>query len=184
MLTEFIIVLLLSFLYVFGILIFTGTLNSGWHFVDDHEYLLYQYDFQKLHMTLTDVVCSTTLADLGHRFRPLYYPLRILMVDVFGSNLFLFSVIKGCEIALTILLLYVFARRIQAGRIPAAFFALLTVTGYQSVVWWKLGPQEAMGTLLVAAGMNLLLTWLRMTDRDNKSGILEKHSAAFCALLT
>ena len=43
---EFLIVLAGAFLYVFMLLVFSGTLTSGYHLADDHEIVLINKRFQ------------------------------------------------------------------------------------------------------------------------------------------
>ena len=53
---ELICVCALSLLVVFGVTCGIGTLFSGWHFVDDHEFLEYSYLFNYKNMSLMDVI--------------------------------------------------------------------------------------------------------------------------------
>lgn len=176
-------VILLSAGIVFGVLLSQGTLISGWHLVDDHEYLEYLYDFQYLHRSLADVISSTFLWDIHRRLRPLYYPLRILMVYLFGANLELFSVIKGVEITASITLLCNAARRMGLNIGAAFLFGVSCLVGYQSAVWWKLGPQEAFGTLLFAIGFNLLISWMNC-DRLTAGAVKQKGRGTAYAVLS
>lgn len=151
-------------LLVFGVVIGTGTLTSGFHLVDDWEFAQY-VDWMTLdHMSLWECLKETVSYDLTLRFRPLYYINRILMAYVFGINLTAMSVIKAAEIVAALTALYYCARQMKCGRVCAAFFSLTVMVGYQSAVWWKLGPQESYDIMLFAAGFYLLLKWLE-TDR-------------------
>lgn len=146
---------------VFGVVIVTGTLTSGFHLVDDWEFAQY-VDWMTLdNKSLWECLSETVVFDLTLRFRPLYYINRILMAAVFGINLKAISVIKALEIVAALVLLYYCARHMKCNMVYAALFALTVLVGYQSAVWWKLGPQESYDTMMFALGFYLLLKWLR-----------------------
>ena len=96
---------------VFGVVIGTGTLTSGFHLVDDWEFAQY-IDWMTLeHKSLWECLRETVAFDLTLRFRPLYYINRILMAAVFGTNLTAMSVVKAAEIVTALSALYYCARQ-------------------------------------------------------------------------
>lgn len=150
---------------VFGVVIFCGTLTSGFHLVDDWEFAQY-VDWMTLdHKSLWDCLKETVRYDLTLRFRPLYYINRILMAYVFGINLTAMSVVKAAEIVVALAALYYCARRMQCNMVYAMLFSLTVMVGYQSAVWWKLGPQESYDIMMFAVGFYLLLMWLETGRR-------------------
>lgn len=150
---------------VFGVVIGTGTLTSGFHLVDDWEFAKY-VDWMTLeHRSLWDVMKEAVGYDLTMRFRPLYYINRVLMAAVFGINLTAMSVIKAFEIVIALAALYYCAREMKCNMVYAFLFALTVMVGYQSAVWWKLGPQESYDIMMFAIGFYLLLKWLRTGKR-------------------
>lgn len=145
---ETIIVLLFSIGFVFGTLLLTGTIVSGYHLVDDHEIIrrVWSYDH-------TD---STFYAKFfagfpwaGNRFRPLYTMVRSIRCFFLRDNFVLWSVIVGLEISFSIFYSYLVARLFQCRPFMSILFGLLIVVGEQSAVWWRLGPQEPTGLLLL-----------------------------------
>lgn len=145
---------------VFGVVIATGTLTSGFHLVDDWEFAQY-IDWMTLeHLSLWDCLRDTISFDLTLRFRPLYYINRILMAYVFGINLTAMSVVKAAEIVVALAALYYCARQMKCNMVYAALFSLTVMVGYQSAVWWKLGPQESYDIMMFAVGFYFLLRWL------------------------
>ncbi len=150
---------------VFGVILVMGTWRSGFHLVDDWEFAKY-VDWMTLEgRSLWDCLKEAVGDDLTRRFRPLYYVNRVLMAAVFGIDLTAMSVVKASEIVLALVLLYYCARQMKCNMIYAALFALTVLTGYQSAVWWKLGPQESYDTMMFALGFYLLLKWLRTGRR-------------------
>lgn len=145
---------------VFGVVTVTGTLTSGFHLVDDWE--LAQYvDWMTLeHRSLWECLKEELGFDLTLRFRPLYYINRVLMAYVFGINLTAMSVVKAAEIVVALTALYYCARQMKCNMVYAALFSMTVMVGYQSAVWWKLGPQESYDIMMFAVGFFFLLKWL------------------------
>lgn len=153
------------FLLVFGVVIGKGTLTSGFHLVDDWEFAKYVNWMTREHRSVWDCMREAVRYDLTMRFRPLYYINRVLMTTVFGINLTAMSVVKACEIIVALAALYYCARHMKCNMAYASLFALTVMVGYQSAVWWKLGPQESYGIMMFAIGFYLLLKWLRTSQK-------------------
>lgn len=145
---------ILFMIFVSGLLIILGTINSGYHLIDDHEFYTYQGTINKV--GLWNAVKINIKGDLAIRYRPLYIILRTLGVAIFGTNTVFWSICKAFEIIATMQILYVFARK-EINFFFSMIFAVLIMWGCQSEVWWRLGPQESFGMLLFAAG--LLVTY-------------------------
>lgn len=158
---EAIWVFLLSTLLVFGITIGMGTITCGWHLIDDHEFLRWFYQMKFEGRGVAEIIREWIIEDLNLRYEPLYYTNRILSCALFGIQLELYSVLKSAEIVLSIIFLYYCGRLMGEDKIYSFLFAAVSLVGYQSAVWWKLGPQEAQCTLLFSVGFYCLLKWLR-----------------------
>lgn len=151
---------------VFGVVTVTGTLTSGFHLVDDWEFAKYVDRMTLDGISLWECLKEAVGFDLTLRFRPLYYINRVLMAYVFGINLTAMSVVKAAEIVAALAALYYCARQMKCNMVYAALFSLTVMVGYQSAVWWKLGPQESYDIMMFAAGFFFLLKWLS----TNKKG--------------
>lgn len=157
-------------LLVFGVTIGCGTMNSGWHFVDDHEFLEWINPVREGR--------SSTIGQLQHvfwsgftgRFRPLYAPFRFLTILLFGNNIQYYSLLKAVETILAFFLLFCLGRKMKATFCSSVAFSLISLVGYQSAIWWKLGPQEVQGTIFFALGMIFLEKWIQGKKKGN--GIL------------
>lgn len=155
---------------VFGVVALTGTLTSGFHLVDDWEFAKY-VDWMTLeHRSLWDCLKEAVGFDLSLRFRPLYYINRVLMAYVFGINLTAMSVVKAAEIVVALAALYYCARQMKCNMVYAALFSLTVMVGYQSAVWWKLGPQESYDIMMFAVGFYFLLKWLSARRKRYAAG--------------
>ena len=162
---EAALVWVLSAALVFGAVMVTGTLTSGFHLVDDWEFAKY-VDWMTLeNYSLWDCLREAVGFDITIRFRPLYYINRVLMAYVFGINLTAMSVVKAAEIVAALVALYYCARQMKCNMVYAALFSLTVMVGYQSPVWWKLGPQESYDIMMFAVGFFFLLKWLSAGKR-------------------
>lgn len=159
-LQEAVLVILLSSLLVFLVTIGMGTITSGYHLVDDHEFLEWIYNMKIEGKSVFALIKEWIVKDLGWRYEPLYYTNRILSCALFGINLTGYSILKSFEIIISCIFLYYCGRLMGGKRVYSFLFAVVALTGYQSAVWWKLGPQEAQCTLLFSIGFYCMLKWL------------------------
>lgn len=151
-LKESIIAVIIISIVVFGFLYYTGTLLSGYHLVDDHEFYTIRDTLNNNGLWKTIGICVES--DLEIRFRPLYYVERVLGVALFGVGTFKWSCMKALEIIAAAYLLYFFVRCKGESKTKAGLFAALCVWGPQTAIWWRLGPQESMGLLLFSLCLN------------------------------
>lgn len=157
---EYTITFVLFFFLVFITLIATGTITSGWHLVDDHEFIRYRLQMNAEDGSLFSCLRTVLRTDFASRFRPLYHILRVSLTVVLGTNLVAWSVVKAVETVFALFLLYICARQLKCSRFQAFLFSMIVMVGPQSVVWWKLGPQECVGIVFFAAGFILLNRYL------------------------
>lgn len=165
---EFICVFLCSIVYIFAVLIGTGTLTSGYHLIDDHEILLYANYFQEGTYTWKTIL-SEGLFDYfegGMRFRPLYFTLRLLRSWLLGANFTAWSVVVGLEIVGCLIAAYYIMRRMGVNCLCSGLASFLLLTGGQSEIWWRLGPQEPTGLLM------WLLCMLLIQEYERKPGVI------------
>lgn len=142
----------LSMLYVFGILLSTGTLFSGYHLIDDHEIIKYKFWYDSGSHSCYELLTGGFVWK-NERFRPLYEVIRRIRCIIYGDNWTIWSITVAFEIVLIVVYSYFFARLWRSNYLTSGLFALIVVTGEQSAVWWRLGPQEATGTLLMMAAL-------------------------------
>ena len=143
---------------VFGVLIITGTLFSGVHFVDDHEMMRFAKHIEG--EGFWSCINYEMRRDLGLRFRPLYYFLRICLVTVLGYNYFAWGVWTAGTIIVALAMSYFCARKLGCNIFNSVLFALVIMVGPQSAVWWKFGPQENIGMAVLMLAIWYLLCWV------------------------
>lgn len=152
--------IVLIIICVFLFLGLTGTLNSGYHFVDDHEIIRIKADLES--MNVIEVTKKWLKDDLNIRFRPLYYFLRIVQTKLFGSNFFLWSVYTGILACITMTSFYMAMRNFKFTIEESLLFIIISFVGQQIDVWWRLGPNETIGVTFLA------LTFLFMSKNNIK----------------
>ena len=158
---EFVAVVILAVLIVMGVTIGMGTMTSGFHLVDDHEFVEWEYQMKYEGDSILDMIKEKVLGDFVWRYEPLYYTTRMLSCYLFGINLPAYSILKALEIIISCICLYYCGKEMGASRIYSFLFAMVSLVGYQSAVWWKLGPQEAQCTMLFSAGYYCMLRYLK-----------------------
>lgn len=146
---------------VFTVLCGTGTLTSGIHMVDDHDFLEWFYDMRVGGVPVVEEFERILSNDVNIRFRPLYIAFRIVEAYVFGANMFGLSIVNAIFIIICMIFLYYCGRMMGADKYASGMFTFIAMMGYQSVVWWKLGPQESLGSMFFAIGFYFLLRWLQ-----------------------
>lgn len=151
---EYLLAGIFFIVFVLGLLIILGTVSSGYHLIDDHEF--YSYRERIAQFGLWGAIKINIKGDLAIRYRPLYIILRTVGVAIFGTNTVSWSICKAVEVITTLLIFYIFARK-EISIFFSMVFAILIMWGGQSEIWWRLGPQESFGMLLFAA--SLLVTY-------------------------
>lgn len=135
--------------------------NCGYHFVDDCEMIFSNIMFYKEGVGLKDFLIEMLKLDLTWRFRPFHILFRFGYALFFGTiSLLPFAISKYIELALSMILLHMSARKLGYKFIPTVLFIFISLIGYQSATWWRLGTHEVQGLFLLSLGFYLLLNWL------------------------
>lgn len=163
---------------IFGVLLGFGTITSGLHMVDDHEFWRFNVYLDE-GQNLVDMIRERLKGDMSWRFRPLYYPIRLIVSAVFGTNLVLMSTLKGIETVFACVVVYFVARKLKCTPVYSVLTTFFVLAGSQSSIWWKLGPQELTCTWMFGLGILFLLIW-----RDNKKNIFNILSIIFVFIAT
>jgi hypothetical protein len=149
-------VFLLFLLFWFGFLAITGTLNSGYHFTDDHDVLRIERDLSDTTIGREVGLFFKDLFQSKMRFRPFYTLHRRIATALLGPNFFAWSVYTGLMAILTAFFLYLFMRKTGYTLLESMLFAFLTQLGHQAAIWWKLGANETLGMFVLSASMLLM----------------------------
>lgn len=128
-----------------------STLTSPLSIIDDHEIIEYLMRPDTLGQRITYDF------ETGGRFRPLYYALRQLQYHLFGANPFPWHLVVFVVGVVTLALFYHLLRRFVS--LPYAVFGLLILLCYPNSVsiWYRLGPQETVGVLLIVIALTAFL---------------------------
>ncbi len=162
---EFWKTLILFSCIVFGILILCGTVTSGLHMVDDHEFLRFTIEMQEDGKGIWELMKQEVKRDGGWRFRPLYYPVRVIQTVLFGTDIVAMSAVKGLEVVLTCMLVYYVARGLKCSPKYSFLATSMVLAGPQAAVCWKLGTPELTATWVFA----LAILWLLKYKETKKA---------------
>ncbi|MBE7552037.1 MAG: hypothetical protein HS126_13290 [Anaerolineales bacterium] len=127
------------FFFLFG-----PTLQAQLALVDDHEIIRFNSPEGSLWKVLeTDLQRG--------RFRPLYYSFRFAEIILFGTNPQAWHIATISFGVLTCFLLYLAARKLDADIFSASLFApMFVMTGSLAEIWYRLGPNETLGMVVLA----------------------------------
>src|SRR6267142_194045 len=126
-----------ALLIIFGVLfllfITSGSLFTGYHFVDEHWIIDANHELQENNFIeeLFKVTVDQFLGNKESRFRPVFIFHLYIESKLFGTDRFIWSLYTGTLIAITTFFLFVFAKLIQFSFKEALFFSLLSVLGPQ-----------------------------------------------------
>ena len=163
---EYIIAATASLLLLFWFMGHTGVLGSGYHFVDDHEIYTIGKDF--LEYGFWGTMYKWITNDLHSRFRFTYFLIRVTECYFFGDNFVLWHVFQTVTAAVSLFLSYVFARRMKCTVWVSYIFAVaIFIGGGQSAVWWRLGPQENLGIILLMLTLLSLRSYVEKNKTSN-----------------
>lgn len=175
---EFVWICVLSGCLVFGISLLMGTITSGWHLTDDHNFLVWIYESRIEGKGFWEVLSSAFKKDMSNRFRPLYMPMRVVSCYLFGMNLLPYYIMKALETWVSCILLYYVGRLLKGDKVSSFLFSAVAMTGYQSAAWWKIGTHEMQGVLLLGITLVTAMLWIQ-----GKGKILEVISIVSAALM-
>lgn len=134
-------IVVLFFVGIFSFLYFTGTLTSGYHFIDDHSMIS-----MKTSLDNSGSFLKTSLEyaknDFNIRFRPIFSIFYIFEVQIFGVNFFALSIFTGIMALFSFSFFYAGMRKLGQGWLLSIIFVLLMFLGPQSAIWWRLGTNE------------------------------------------
>ena len=132
------------FMIVFVTFYMMGVLGSGYHFVDDHEFV--RYNKSLVSNGLIHTLCSAVKNDMLIRFRFTYIIIRVFESYLF-PNYMVLHILQTFLVVQSLYLSYVLARKCGSSRWLSVVFSLVIYIGPQAEVWWRLGPQENWGVL-------------------------------------
>ncbi len=139
--------LIIIFGVLFLIFITSGTLFTGYHFIDEHVMITTNHDLQN--KNFFEELFKATIGEFHGgtegRFRPFYVFQLYLESKLFGINRFLWSFYTGILIVITTFFIFIFAKIINFSFKEALFFAFLSVLGFQLEVGFHLFDNETGG---------------------------------------
>jgi len=160
---------------IMGIFIFlgiTGNLDTAFHFTDDSEILRFTNELQT--ESIVSVVAGKLKSDLNMRFRPFYFINRVIEAKIFGNNFTLWSIWNAVLASATFTFFYVGMRKLSYSIFESLLFIMFAFVGLQMAIWWRLGPNETIGTFFLG------LTFYFMINSEKRHAL---NTVLFCICL-
>ncbi len=167
-----IIVVLAIIMGIFMFLGITGNLDTAFHFTDDSEILRFTNALQT--ESVVSVVAGKLRSDLNMRFRPFYFLNRVIEAKIFGNNFAIWSIWNAVLACATFTLFYAGMRKLSYSIIESVLFIMFAFVGLQMAIWWRLGPNETIGTFFLG------LTFYFMINCEKRHTL---NTALFCISL-
>ncbi len=142
------------FAFWFGLFAYTGSVNSGYHLIDDHQIITLSQQLKTA--PVLSVAKKLVLYDGRFRFRPLFSIHRVIMTKILGLNFTAWSVYIGLMGVFTSFFLFMFSRITGYSFIQSILFSLITLTGVQSVIWYQYADAENLCMFFLSLSMLFL----------------------------
>ena len=162
------IIALVLFIFIWGIiLLFSGTIFSGYHFADDHEILRIKNDLVLSNNNVITTTFKWINNDIfnANRFRPFYFLDRVFRVFIFSNNFIALSIYNGILAIIVSFILFIFIKKIGFSFFESIIFSCLTLIGAQSCIWWRLGPNESIA--MVMFSFSLIFLYLNIYSKKH-----------------
>lgn len=144
---------------IIGVILFllsSGTLTSGYHFVDDHEIVKMKSELKS--NSFFEVSKKWVEEDVrtNTRFRPFYYVHRVFETKLFGSDLVIWSIYHLIIFCIAVIFIFLGMKKLEFTDYEAAICVLISFAGSQISVLWRLGPGEGIGMALLGVSLYYL----------------------------
>jgi len=149
-----------------AILVFTGTVQSGYHLMDDHMFYTVNDEIQN--SGLFQTISRNLGEDFTIRFRPLYWIIKILSIQILGRTLILHSISLLILVVLTNLVLYRSLANLGLTQLQSLLTSLLILVGYQSSIWWMLGPAETYAVIFLTIALYEISVYVKYSQAYRK----------------
>lgn len=158
---ELMLVLLGYSVFLLAFFLALRLLNCGYHLVDDCDILFANVMHVVDGESIKNIVTAMVKLDMSNRFTPVHIAIRYIYALAFGTiSLLPFAVSKFIELALSMVLLHLISRKLGYKVIPTILFVGISLVGYQSATWWRIGTHEVQSLFLFSLGFYTLLFWL------------------------
>lgn len=164
---EEITVVLVATAVILGITIFTRSLFSGYHLVDDH--MIYQHinDMEQNGFFIT--LIHAMKSDFTFRFRPLYQVELVWGSALFKTNMNVWMFYTALKGIVAILFVWKFVRSLSVNCLYSSIFTGVCILGPQFIIWARSANQENTGMLLVAITLWLVVKEAKERYQGRKS---------------
>lgn len=183
MLPEIFIVSIVGSIIFFSIVVGSGSLFSGYHFVDDHVTMDIYYSIQGKNIgEFFNLMIDGVKKDLSVRFRPNYFIELYIFTALFGIDFNLWMLFAAIEGVITFVILYFLSRNLGEDKTVSFLFAGLIILGPQFTPWFRPPNQENAGLMFLSITM-LLITELVKSEVNPESLFYSKPYRVLCIIM-
>lgn len=152
---------------VFG---FSGSFQ-GFHLIDDHEIVAIHHQLQNSQVPFWTAFKQWTVGELqAIRFRPVWIFFRLLRIELFQTNTFLWLALNLLIAIMTTWLWFLVGLAMKWQTLIALCFTFMIVLGGQSAIYYRLGTPETLSVLLLA--LVFYLSCLKVRYYQTNKGLL------------
>jgi hypothetical protein len=108
------------------------------------------------------------------RFRPFYFLSRVFEAKIFSNNFALWSIGNAVLACATFSFFYLGMRKLNYSITESLIFIMFAFVGLQMAIWWRLGPNETIGTFFLG------LTFYFMINCEKRHAL---NTVLFCIFL-
>ncbi len=168
---RFIIFFSIAFLII-TFLFLHGTIPSGFHFVDNHEVVQINKDLSDANGNIIQVISKWVNNDLGGRFRPMYMIDNVIVYSLFQGNFFSISLFHAILHIFIAFFLFLFLRKLNFRIFESIIFPMIALIGDQTVIWWRLGPNESIGMWYLSLTLVFMIYSIKTEKRNTMFRVL------------
>lgn len=148
---------------IFAFLFFSGTITSGYHFIDDHGIVSLRGTLDN--SGFFEALIGYIKNDFLIRFRPVFSIYTVTISKIFGTNFLQLSVFVGLLCSVVFSLFYLFFRKLGNDRLLSVLFVALSFIGFQSAIWWRLGTNETISVFFLGLALYSLARGLNKSNK-------------------
>ncbi|OAV75904.1 hypothetical protein Barb7_00444 [Bacteroidales bacterium Barb7] len=155
---AFLIISIIGLLFV----MLSGSVFSGYHFMDCHDYTECKQDLA--YMSWFETFINHVEREFGTRFRPTWHLNTIFETYLWGDNMLLQGLWQIFQIIIAAFLIYLLGRNIKWTHRESLLFVGLSLVGTQSAIFCQTLAIETTGLVI------LLLSWFFVLNYINGGG--------------
>ncbi|MDR1226082.1 MAG: hypothetical protein LBK47_04195 [Prevotellaceae bacterium] len=164
-----------------ALVILSGSVFSGYHFMDCHTYAEVQQELMQ--RSWLEILRDRVHGEFGSRFRPLFYVNVLFKTWLFGSNLALQGFWQLLQNIIAAFLIYALGRNLQFSHKESLLFAGLTLVGTQAAILYQTITVEPAGLIFLMLSWYFIVKYIRSEQHSTAGRICYTCGIVLSSLL-